>query len=114
MKFLYNISVFHLELAFKVLSWFNDKIKSGLEGRKKSLEIVKSKIKNEDSVLWMHAASLGEYEQGLPVLEKLKEKYPNHKVLITFFSPSGYENVVKKNKEDILCYLPFDKKSNTE
>ena len=111
MKFLYNISIFHLELAFKVLSWFNDKIKRGLEGRRKSLEIVKSKIKNEDKVLWMHAASLGEYEQGLPVLEKLKEKYPNHKVLITFFSPSGYENVVKKNKEDILCYLPFDKKS---
>ena len=111
MKTLYNISIFHLELAFKVLSWFNDKIKRGLEGRKKSLEIVKSKIKNEDSVLWMHAASLGEYEQGLPVLEKLKEKYPTHKVLITFFSPSGYENVVKKNKEDILCYLPFDKKS---
>lgn len=111
MKILYNISIFHLELAFKVLSWFNDKIKSGFEGRKKSLEIVKAKIKNEDSVLWMHAASLGEYEQGLPVLEKLKEKYPNHKVLITFFSPSGYENVVKKNKEDILCYLPFDKKS---
>ena len=111
MKTLYNISIFHLELAFKVLSWFNDKIKRGLEGRKKSLEIVKSKIKNEDSVLWMHAASLGEYEQGLPVLEKLKGKYPTHKVLITFFSPSGYENVVKKNKEDILCYLPFDKKS---
>ena len=111
MKTLYNISIFHLELAFKVLSWFNDKIKRGLEGRKKSLEIVKSKIKNEDKVLWMHAASLGEYEQGLPVLEKLKEKYPTHKVLITFFSPSGYENVLKKNKEDILCYLPFDKKS---
>lgn len=111
MKTLYNISIFHLELAFKVLSWFNDKIKRGLEGRKQSLEIVKSKIKNEDNVLWMHAASLGEYEQGLPVLEKLKEKYPTHKVLITFFSPSGYENVVKKNKEDILCYLPFDKKS---
>ena len=110
MKLLYNISIFHLELAFKVLSWFNDKIKRGLEGRKQSLEIVKSKIKNEDNVLWMHAASLGEYEQGLPVLEKLKEKYPTHKVLITFFSPSGYENVVKKNKEDILCYLPFDKK----
>jgi 3-deoxy-D-manno-octulosonic-acid transferase len=111
LKTIYNISIFHLELAFKVLSWFNDKIKRGLEGRKKSLEIVKSKIKNEDKVLWMHAASLGEYEQGLPVLEKLKEKYPNHKVLITFFSPSGYENVLKKNKEDILCYLPFDKKS---
>jgi len=112
LKILYNISIFHLELAFKVLSWFNDKIKRGLEGRKKSLEIVKSKIKNEDSVLWMHAASLGEYEQGLPVLEKLKEKYPNHKVLITFFSPSGYENVVKKKHiADVICYLPFDKKS---
>ena len=111
MKTLYNISIFHLELAFKVLSWFNDKIKRGLEGRKKSLEIVKSNISKDDKVMWMHAASLGEYEQGLPVLEKLKEKYPNHKVLITFFSPSGYENVEKKNKEDILCYLPFDKKS---
>lgn len=111
MKFLYNISIFHLELAFKVLSWFNDKIKRGLEGRKQSLEIVKSNISKDDKVLLMHAASLGEYEQGLPVLEKLKEKYPNHKVLITFFSPSGYENVLKKNKEDILCYLPFDKKS---
>ena len=111
MKTLYNISIFHLELAFKVLSWFNDKIKRGLEGRKQSLEIVKSKISKDDKVIWMHAASLGEYEQGLPVLEKLKEKYPNHKVLVTFFSPSGYENVVKKNKEDVLCYLPFDKKS---
>ena len=111
MKLLYNISIFHLELAFKVLLWFNDKIKRGLEGRKKSLEIVKSNISKTDKVIWMHSASLGEYEQGLPVLEKLKEKYPNHKVLVTFFSPSGYENVVKKNKEDILCYLPFDKKS---
>ena len=98
-------------MAFQVLSWFNDKIKRGLEGRKRSLKIVKSNISKDDKVLWMHAASLGEYEQGLPVLEKLKEKYPTHKVLITFFSPSGYENVVKKNKEDILCYLPFDKKS---
>lgn len=111
MKLLYKISIFHLELAFKVLSWFNDKIKRGLEGRKQSLEIVKSNISNTDKVIWMHSASLGEYEQGLPVLEKLKEKYPNHKVLVTFFSPSGYENVVKKNISDILCYLPFDKKS---
>ena len=111
MKFLYNISIFHLELAFKVLSWFNDKIKRGLEGRKQSLKIVKSNISKDDKVLWMHAASLGEYEQGLKEKEKLKEKYTNHKVLITFFSPSGYENVVEKNKEDILCYLPFDKKS---
>lgn len=60
----------------------------------------------------MHAASLGEYEQGLPVLEKLKEKHSDHKILITFFSPSGYENVVKrKNIADVICYLPFDRKT---
>jgi 3-deoxy-D-manno-octulosonic-acid transferase len=60
----------------------------------------------------MHASSLGEYEQGLPVLEQLKERFADHKILVTFFSPSGYENVVKKkNIADVICYLPFDKKS---
>ncbi len=60
----------------------------------------------------MHAASLGEYEQGLPVLERLKDHFPEHKILVTFFSPSGYENVVKKKHiADVICYLPFDKKS---
>lgn len=112
MKFLYNISVFLLELAFKILSLFNDKIKRGLQGRKQSLEIVQSEISKEDKVIWMHSASLGEYEQGLPVLEKLKEKFPTHKILVTFFSPSGYENVVKKQTiAEVVCYLPFDKKS---
>ncbi|MGC4129216.1 MAG: glycosyltransferase N-terminal domain-containing protein [Bergeyella sp.] len=94
------------------MSLFNDKIKCGLEGRKHSLEIVKSKISPNDKVIWMHSASLGEYEQGVPVLEKLKEKYPDYKILITFFSPSGYENVAKKQTiADAVCYLPFDKKS---
>ena len=112
MKFLYNISIFFLEIAFRVLSLFNDKIKRGLDGRKHALEIVKSKITKQDKVLWMHAASLGEYEQGLPVLEKLKSQHPHHKILITFFSPSGYDNVVKKHHiADVICYLPFDRKS---
>ena len=112
MKFLYNIFIFFLEIAFRVLSLFNNKIKRGLEGRKQSLEIVKSKIKQKDKVIWMHAASLGEYEQGLPVLEKLKEQHPNYKILVTFFSPSGYDNVVKKHHiADVICYLPFDRKS---
>ncbi len=91
---------------------FNEKLKKGLAGRRQSCEIVKSKFSSDDKVIWMHAASLGEYEQGLPVLEKLKEKFPQHKILITFFSPSGYENVVKKNHlTDVVCYLPFDKKN---
>jgi len=99
----------------KVLSLFNDKTKKGVEGRKQSLELVKKAFSKTDKILWMHAASLGEYEQGLPVLEKLKEEFPTHKILITFFSPSGYENVVKKKHiADAVCYLPFDRKSTVK
>ena len=76
----------------KVFSLFNSKTKKGIRGRKQSVSIVTEKLQGQ-KVLWMHAASLGEYEQGLPVLEKLKEQFPEHKTLVTFFSPSGYENV---------------------
>lgn len=99
----------------KIFSLFNEKTKKGVEGRKQSLGKVKSKFSKTDKVIWMHAASLGEYEQGLPVLEKLKEKFPDHKILVTFFSPSGYENVIKKKHiADVICYLPFDKKSTVK
>lgn len=96
----------------KVGGIFNEKLKKGVEGRKKSVSIVKNAFSKSDKVIWMHAASLGEYEQGLPVLEKLKESFPAHKILVTFFSPSGYENVINKNHiADAICYLPFDLKS---
>lgn len=112
MTFLYSIFVHLLIFGMKVLSLFHDKTKKGVEGRKQSLNIVKSAFSKSDKVLWMHAASLGEYEQGLPVLEKLKENFPDHKILITFFSPSGYENVAKKKHiADAVCYLPFDKEN---
>lgn len=115
MAILYSIFVNLLIFGMKVLSLFNDKTKKGVEGRKHSLDIVKSAFSSSDKVLWMHAASLGEYEQGLPVLEKLKKNFPNHKILITFFSPSGYENVVKKKHiADAVCYLPFDRKSTVK
>lgn len=111
MSFLYNIFISLLIFGMKVFSWFNEKTKKGVEGRKQSLYLVKSAFSKSDKVIWMHAASLGEYEQGLPVLEKLKEQFPQHKILVTFFSPSGYENVVKKKYlADVICYLPFDKK----
>jgi len=98
--------------GMKIFSLFNDKAKKGVLGRKESLQKVKLGLTANDKVIWMHAASLGEYEQGLPVLEKLKEKLPDHKILITFFSPSGYENVIKKkNIANVICYLPFDKKT---
>jgi len=97
----------------KVFSLFNAKTKKGVEGRRQSLNRIKTAFSKDDRVIWMHAASLGEYEQGLPVLEKLKEEFPMHKVLVTFFSPSGYENVVKKtNIADSVCYLPFDTQKN--
>ena len=115
MAILYTIFVNLLIFGMKVLSLFNDKTKKGVEGRKQSLDIVKSAFSASDKVLWMHAASLGEYEQGLPVLGKLKKNFPNHKILITFFSPSGYENVVKKKHiADAVCYLPFDKESTVK
>ena len=100
-----------LIFSMKIGAIFNYKLKKGLAGRRQSCDIVKSKFSTDDQVIWMHAASLGEYEQGLPVLEKLKEKLPHHKILVTFFSPSGYENVIHKNTiADAICYLPFDKK----
>ncbi|WP_294217006.1 glycosyltransferase N-terminal domain-containing protein [uncultured Chryseobacterium sp.] len=112
MSSLYNIFIHLLIFGMKAFSLFNDKTKKGVEGRKESLQKVKSAFSRSDKVIWMHAASLGEYEQGLPVLEQLKQQWPEHKILVTFFSPSGYENVVKKKHiVDVICYLPFDKKS---
>lgn len=111
MQFLYNIFISLMIFGFKVGAAFNYKLKRGLAGRRQSCGEVSSKFSKTDKVIWMHAASLGEYEQGLPVLERLKENFPAHKILITFFSPSGYEVVVKKNHiVDAVCYLPFDLK----
>ena len=100
--------------GMKVFSLFDSKTKKGIRGRKESLKIVREKIQGQ-KVLWMHAASLGEYEQGLPVLEKLKEQFPEHKTIVTFFSPSGYENVKKRKQiADAICYLPFDRKKDVK
>lgn len=112
MAFLYNLFISLFIFGMKIFSLFNDKTKKGVEGRKTSLQKVKSGFSKSDRVIWMHAASLGEYEQGLPVLEQLKIKFPDRKILVTFFSPSGYENMIKKKHiADVVCYLPFDKKS---
>ncbi len=88
----------------------NSKLSLFVKGRKETISLIKQSISKEDSVIWIHAASLGEYEQGLPVIEQLKIHHPTHKIIITFFSPSGYE--VKKNSKiaDVICYLPMDTK----
>ncbi len=85
-----------------------------VDGRKETFSILEKSISKEDKVIWMHAASLGEFEQGLPIIEKLRIEKPSHKILVTFFSPSGYE--VKKNTSaaDVVVYLPLDTKVNVK
>ncbi len=112
MYFLYNIVVHIVIFVLAIVGLFNEKIKSFIHGRKKIFEYLNQHISKNDRVIWFHTASLGEFEQGLPVIEQCKEEYPDHKILVTFFSPSGYE--VKKNTKaaDLVCYLPMDTQSN--
>jgi 3-deoxy-D-manno-octulosonic-acid transferase len=114
MLFLYNLIVQIADFLLKIVAIFIPKIKLFVDGRKPVFEILASKISSNDKTIWFHAASLGEYEQGLPVIEKIKEKFPNHKIIVTFFSPSGYE--VRKNNtiSDITAYLPLDTKKNAK
>ena len=98
----------------KLLALFSPKIKLFVNGRKTVFQTLESKISSSDKTIWFHAASLGEFEQGLPVMEKIKDQFPNHKIIVTFFSPSGYE--VRKNNTiaDATVYLPLDTKSNAQ
>ena len=91
-------------------SLFNPKIKKLLEGHREILTTVRNGISPDDRVVWFHVASLGEFEQGRPLMEMVRKNHPEYKILLTFFSPSGYE--VRKNYEgaDVICYIPFDTK----
>jgi 3-deoxy-D-manno-octulosonic-acid transferase len=108
MFFLYNLIVVFAGFALKIMAKFSPKMKLFVEGRQLVFEILASKINLSDTTIWFHAASLGEYEQGLPVIEKIKLKFPRHKIILTFFSPSGFE--VRKNNTvaDVTVYLPLD------
>ena len=112
MLFLYTIIVQIANFSLKIIAQFSPKIKLFIDGRKPVFEILKSKIQANDQTIWFHAASLGEYEQGLPVIEKTKEKFPNHKIVVTFFSPSGYEVRKNNNVADVTVYLPLDTQKN--
>ncbi len=114
MLFLYNLTIYIAGFFLKIIALFSPKIKLFVEGRKNVFSVLEEKIKANDKTIWFHSASLGEYEQGLPVVEKIKEKYPSHKIIVTFFSPSGYE--VRKNNTvaDVTIYLPLDTKSNAK
>jgi 3-deoxy-D-manno-octulosonic-acid transferase len=110
MNILYQVLVFFASKVLIVLQYFNKKIKLFVEGRKNTFLKI-AELKNEKTV-WFHAASLGEFEQAIPIIEELKKNHKHYKILVTFFSPSGYE--VRKNYSlaDVICYLPLDSKSN--
>lgn len=114
MFFLYNLVVQLAAFLLKIVALFSPKIKLFVDGRKTVFATLAEKILASDKTIWFHAASLGEYEQGLPVMEKIKNQFPNHKIVVTFFSPSGYE--VRKNNAiaDATVYLPLDSISNAK
>ena len=114
MLFLYNLIVQIAAFLLKIVALFSPKMKLFVDGRKEVFPVLEQKIKPTDKTIWFHAASLGEYEQGLPVIEKIKDQFPLHKIVVTFFSPSGYE--VRKNNTvaDVTVYLPLDTQKNAQ
>ena len=114
MSILYNISIQLYVVAIYIASLFNAKVKFWVKGRKDIFQKLAEAIKGEHNIVWFHCASLGEFEQGKPIIEGYKQKYPTHKILLTFFSPSGFE--IRKNYKgtDWVFYLPVDTKSNAK
>jgi len=112
MKYLYNLGILIYVLATRFLLPFNSKARLWTRGRKGWESILKEKVSRNNINIWIHCASLGEFEQGRPLIEAIKKAKPDYKVILTFFSPSGYE--IRKNygNADYVCYLPADTPAN--
>ena len=105
---IYNLIIYIYLWGVAVYSRFNEKVRKMWRGERAAFGVLKEKVDPQAKYVWFHAASLGEFEQGRPLMERLRKEHPEYKILLTFFSPSGYE--VRKNYEgaDIICYLPLD------
>ena len=105
---MYHIIIYLYLFGVAVASLFSKKVKKMWAGERQTIRLLKAKVDPSARYIWFHAASLGEFEQGRPLIESIRSRYPEYKILLTFFSPSGYE--VRKNYEgaDIICYLPLD------
>ncbi|SDL71520.1 3-deoxy-D-manno-octulosonic-acid transferase [Salinimicrobium catena] len=114
MQFLYDILVNTAEKLLPVSGIFSEKMKLSVEGRKKTFSHLEEQVSASDKTIWFHTASLGEYEQAVPVIEAVRERFPKHKIVVSFFSPSGYE--IKKNSAlaDVVVYLPIDTRKNAK
>ncbi len=112
MRSYYNTAIYTARFFLHLHSRINEKSKRWVEGRKNIFARLKSEIGGKESWVWFHASSVGEFEQGRPVIEAFKKNYPNYRIILTFFSPSGYE--AKKNYQgaDYICYLPIDTPTN--
>ena len=109
---MYNLVIYLYLLGVAVYSLFNEKVRKMWRGERAAFRILKEKVDPSAQYVWFHAASLGEFEQGRPLMEQLRRDHPEYKILLTFFSPSGYE--VRKDYQgaDIICYLPLDTITN--
>lgn len=109
---LYNIIMYVYQTGIAIYSHFNEKVKKMWTGERAAFGVLQKQVEPNAEYIWFHAASLGEFEQGRPLIERIKKEYPHYKILLTFFSPSGYE--VRKNYEqaDIVTYLPIDTVAN--
>jgi len=112
MKLVYHFVIFLASILLPLIAVFSKKIKLFVNGRKDTFSKIAS-LKNEKTI-WFHAASLGEFEQARPIIEALKKQYKHYKILVTFFSPSGYEVRKNYNLADVVCYLPLDSKGNAK
>lgn len=109
---MYNVGISVFSWLFRIVAIFHKKAFKMVAGHRETWQLLKNNIDGNREWLWFHAASLGEFEQGRPIIEKIRSKYPDYAILVTFYSPSGYD--VRKNYAgaDIVCYLPFDSKKN--
>lgn len=109
---IYNIVIYFVLWGIAIASLFNEKVRKMWRGEREAFKILKQKVDPNAKYIWFHAASLGEFEQGRPLMERIRKEYPQYKILLTFYSPSGYE--VRKNYEgaDIICYMPVDTRLN--
>lgn len=109
---IYNIVIYFVLWGIAIASLFNEKVRKMWRGEREAFKILRQKVDPNAKYIWFHAASLGEFEQGRPLMERIRKDYPQYKILLTFYSPSGYE--VRKNYEgaDIICYMPVDTRLN--
>jgi 3-deoxy-D-manno-octulosonic-acid transferase len=111
MRLIYDFLVHISELLLHLIAPFHSKTALFVRGRKTVFDDLKRNLSSKDRVLWFHCASLGEFEQGRPLIEAVRKEWPNHKLVLTFFSPSGYEVRKKYPHADLVCYLPLDTRS---